>query len=92
MAQALAFKILGNFPSVRGGKAEVGRPIPSNSLQGTGLNYSTAMDQKWRQRGSLSHRDPRPGVPGCQHILKLYLARKISKALVNTLGFFPGVC
>lgn len=42
--------------------------------------------------GPLSHRDPGPGVPGCQHILKPCLARKISKALANTSGFFPGVC
>lgn len=91
MAQALVFKLLGTFPFVAGRKAQVGRPTPSNCLQSPERNHSFAVDQKWRQRASLSHRDPRPGALGCQHILKPSLARKISKALANTLGFFPGV-
>lgn len=91
MAQALVFKILGTFPFVGGRKVQVGRPTPSSCLQSPEQNYSPAVDQKWRWRGSLSHRDPRPGALGCQHILKPSLARTISKALANTLGFFPGV-
>ena len=49
----------------------------AHHLQGTGQTTPGVLQQ---------------GFGACQHTLKLYLARKIFKALANALGFFSGIC
>lgn len=63
VVKALLFKALGNFPLVGGLRLRLGGPhVQILSLQGTGTDYVTTMGEKHGQRGSLSHRDPTPGI------------------------------
>lgn len=89
MVQALVFKILGNLPFAGGIRLRLGdQCLQILSLQDTESNYSITTDQKWRQRVSLSHRDPGPGLLGCQHILKLS-GKKNIQGSCQYLGALP---